>query len=109
MNGNKLIQTQTERQLQKLSPQQVLMVRLLELPVVELEARVNNEVIENVALENKADTDVGHEADSGDDEGDKDGNLTSESLQGCCMMTTTRMFRAKTMEDSAQAHITMCQ
>lgn len=82
MNGNKLIQTQTERQLQKLSPQQVLMVRLLELPVVELEARVNNEVIENVALENKADTDVGHEVDSVDDEGDKDGNLTSESLQG---------------------------
>ncbi len=82
MNGNKLIQTQTERQLQRLSPQQVLMVRLLELPVVELEARVNNEVIENVALENKADTGVGHEDGSGEDEGGKEDGLTGESLQG---------------------------
>lgn len=53
MNGQKLVLSQTERQLQKLSPQQVLNVRILELPITELEQRVKDEVIDNVALEEK--------------------------------------------------------
>jgi len=42
-----LIQTQT----QTLAPQQLLVVRLLELPVADLEGRVRNELLENSALE----------------------------------------------------------
>ncbi len=45
------IQSQQQQQLQTLSPQQVLVVRLLELPTVELEERVRGELLENPALE----------------------------------------------------------
>lgn len=49
--AQKIIQTQALQQTQTLSPQQVLQVRLLEMPVSELEQRVKNEIIENGALE----------------------------------------------------------
>ncbi len=44
-------QIQKQQQVQTLSPQQVLVVRLLELPTVELEERVKAEVLDNPALE----------------------------------------------------------
>lgn len=44
-------QTQTQVQLQTLSPQQVMVARLLELTTVELEDRVRSETIDNPALE----------------------------------------------------------
>lgn len=47
------IQTQSLQQTQTLSPQQVLLVRLLEMPVSELEQRVQNEMMENGALEER--------------------------------------------------------
>lgn len=49
--GFKQIGTQTQQQVQTLSPQQVLVVKLLELPALELEDRVRAEVLENPALE----------------------------------------------------------
>lgn len=49
--SQKLVQTQTAQQVQTLSPQQVLQVRLLEMPMSELEQRVKNELMENGALE----------------------------------------------------------
>ena len=45
------LQTQAQQQLQTLSPQQILVVKLLELPVVELEARIHSEILDNPALE----------------------------------------------------------
>ncbi len=45
------IEQQVERQLQKLTPQQLMVAKLVELPVVELEERVKTEVYDNVALE----------------------------------------------------------
>ena len=53
MIKNSLIQTQSQTQIQTqtLSPQQVLVVRLLELTTVELEDRVRSEVMDNPALE----------------------------------------------------------
>ena len=45
------IQSQTQQQLQTLSPQQILVVKLLELPTVELEERVRAEILDNPALE----------------------------------------------------------
>ena len=49
--SQKLVQSQSMQQVQTLSPQQVLQVRLLEMPVSELEQRVKNELIDNGALE----------------------------------------------------------
>lgn len=49
--GSRQIQSQTQQQLQTLSPQQILVVRLLELPALELEDRVHAELLENPALE----------------------------------------------------------
>ena len=56
------IQEQVERQLQKLTPLQLMTSRLLELSVVELEDKVKTESYENVALEE------GHENDEGQNE-----------------------------------------
>ena len=44
-------QQQSEVQLQRLSPQQYMLAKLLELPIADLEQRVRDEVYENVALE----------------------------------------------------------
>lgn len=53
--SQKIIQAQTLQQTQTLSPQQILTVRLLEMPVAELEQRVKNELMENGALEEELD------------------------------------------------------
>lgn len=49
--GSRQIQSQVQQQVQTLSPQQILVVKLLELPAVELEDRVHAELLENPALE----------------------------------------------------------
>ena len=49
-------QEQMQQQLQSLSPQQLLLVKLLELPTVELEERVRSEILDNPALEEGIDT-----------------------------------------------------
>ncbi len=51
-----LYQTQTESQILKLSPQQLMLVKLIELPVSDLEERIKNEVIDNIALEEGRDS-----------------------------------------------------
>ncbi len=48
---NTQVQTQGQTQGQYLSPQQVMMIKLLELPTVEFEEKVHAELIENPALE----------------------------------------------------------
>lgn len=48
-------QIQSQQQVQTLSPQQILVVKLLELPAVELEDRLRAEILENPALEEGAD------------------------------------------------------
>ncbi|NDV60049.1 RNA polymerase factor sigma-54 [Bacteroides sp. 519] len=49
--GSRQIQTQAQQQVQTLSPQQILVVKLLELPALELEDRIHAELLENPALE----------------------------------------------------------
>lgn len=51
MNRNKLIQTQALTQSQQLTPQQLLVAQLLELPASALHERVEAELIENPSLE----------------------------------------------------------
>ncbi|MFM7216806.1 MAG: RNA polymerase sigma-54 factor, partial [Bacteroidota bacterium] len=67
-----------QRMLQKLSPQQIQLMKLLQIPVANLEQRIKEELQENPALEEgaddsedeeyKADTDESEDDDSGDDE-----------------------------------------
>lgn len=49
--GSQQIQSQNQQQLQTLSPQQILVVKLLELPSMELEERIRAEILDNPALE----------------------------------------------------------
>jgi RNA polymerase sigma-54 factor len=46
-----LKQSLTQKQLQKLSPQQIQMIKLLEIPAMQLEQRIKKEIEENPALE----------------------------------------------------------
>ncbi|MCM1108424.1 MAG: RNA polymerase factor sigma-54 [Clostridium sp.] len=80
--AQKNIQTQTLQQTQTLSPQQVLLVRLLEMPISELEQRVQNEMMDNGALEesytrNEDDPDYGI---SPDDSHEGDDHSSSDAL-----------------------------
>ena len=79
--GSRQIQAQTQQQVQTLSPQQILAVKLLELPSIELEDRVRAELLENPALEegkedtpdnDYADTDPDTQTESPEDGGDTD-------------------------------------
>ena len=82
-----LIQTQAQQQaqLQKLSPQQLLQVKLLELPVNELEQRINIEMDDNPALEIKGmaddDNDVLKEHSDNDDFEDYANSVEQEERQ----------------------------
>ena len=51
MSSQKL--TQTQKMLQKLSPQQILLMKLLQIPTMELVSRIKEELEENPALEEK--------------------------------------------------------
>ena len=49
MGGQRL--TQTQKMLQKLSPQQILIMKLLQIPTMELSTRIKEEIMTNPALE----------------------------------------------------------
>jgi RNA polymerase sigma-54 factor len=68
------IQSQTQAQVQTLSPQQILVVKLLELPTVELEERVHAELLDNPALEEGRE-----ESESDDHDTDLNGEGEEES------------------------------
>ena len=84
--GQFTIQEQVERQLQKLTPQQLLTARLVELSVVELEDRVKTEGYDNVALEegheDDTSTDLGQEDEYGDGAGDETSQVNADDGQG---------------------------
>lgn len=75
--GSRQIQSQAQQQVQTLSPQQILVVKLLELPAVELEDRIHAELLENPALEEgkeETQSDDYSDADSTDDNMESDSN-----------------------------------
>jgi RNA polymerase sigma-54 factor len=75
-------QFQTQQQLQTLSPQQILVVKLLELPAVELEDKIRAELLENPALE-KMENESSTEDNSDDDrisENNEDSGAEYDSL-----------------------------
>lgn len=71
------VQSQAQQQIQTLSPQQILVVKLLELPAVELEDRVRAEILENPALEEgvqEGDTSDDFPEEYGDEASNADSN-----------------------------------
>mgnify|MGYP001266029338 CR=1 FL=1 len=68
--GSRQIQSQAQQQVQTLSPQQILVVKLLELPAVELEDRIHAELLENPALEEGKEENVADEYSDGDTSGE---------------------------------------
>lgn len=61
--------TQTQKLLQKLSPQQILIMKLLQIPTMELSTRIKEEIMTNPALEEGEDNDYEDETvDTFDDE-----------------------------------------
>ncbi len=85
--GSKQIQMQAQQQIQTLSPQQILVVKLLELPAVELEDRVRAELLENPALEegrestpDAEDADASSAENMPEDEGDTNYDSLSDYL-----------------------------
>jgi RNA polymerase sigma-54 factor len=56
-----------QKQLQKLSPQQILLMKMLQIPVMELDQRIKEEIEQNPALEDLADPDNEAENDDGRD------------------------------------------
>lgn len=64
--------TQTQKMLQKLSPQQILLMKLLQIPTMELSSRIKEEIEENPALE-----EIENE-NFNDDVNDNDDNLEDD-------------------------------
>ncbi|MCF8373306.1 MAG: RNA polymerase factor sigma-54 [Bacteroidales bacterium] len=70
-----------QKLLQKLSPQQIQLIKLLEIPTVQLEQRIKKELEENPTLEEGADTDPEEEQEEEDipeEEDEKDNEFSLE-------------------------------
>lgn len=81
--SSKQIQAQQQQMMQTLSPQQILVVKLLELPAVELEDRVRAELLENPALEEGREDNATDEYADGENmeaNGEDEGNTDYDSL-----------------------------
>lgn len=78
--SQKLIQTQTQKQqqLQRLSAQQMLQVKLLEMPLTELEQKISAELDDNPALERASDEDI-PQTENNDDNNDISDNNTDDT------------------------------
>lgn len=59
--------TQTQKMLQKLSPQQILLMKLLQIPTMELSSRIKEEIEENPALEEIENENFNDEVNENDD------------------------------------------
>ena len=66
-----LKQQQIQQQTLKLSPQQIQVIRLLELPVLELEERVRQELVDNPTLEEGAANEKNTSSDNNSEEADE--------------------------------------
>ncbi|MBL7690574.1 MAG: RNA polymerase factor sigma-54 [Flavipsychrobacter sp.] len=77
-----LRQSNQQKLLQKLSPQQIQLMKLLQIPTANLEERIKEELEENPALESELDktglTDDSYELDDNKPTGDEDGEVGEE-------------------------------
>lgn len=76
-----MLKQQLQQKLQqKLSPQQIQLIRLLELPAIELEERIKHELEENPALEEGYESDGDFEGNGDEDGGMESTNDSTEDL-----------------------------
>ena len=78
--GSHQIQTQAQQLTQTLSPQQILVVKLLELPTMELEERVRAEILDNPALEEGKDISDQDHSEEFEDNFNEDNSYINEDL-----------------------------
>ena len=78
--GSHQIQTQAQQLAQTLSPQQILVVKLLELPTMELEERVRAEILDNPALEEGKDITEQDPSEEFDADFNDDNSYTDEDI-----------------------------
>ena len=78
--GSHQIQTQAQQLTQTLSPQQILVVKLLELPTMELEERVRAEILDNPALEEGKDISELDHSEEFDTDFNDDPSYTNEDI-----------------------------
>ncbi len=81
--NSRQVQTQAQQQVQTLSPQQILAVKLLELPTVEFEERIHAELLDNPALEEgkeQTSEDDAHEDLDFNDENESDESEYNQDL-----------------------------
>ncbi len=72
MSQNRQIQSQSQQQVQTLSPQQILVVKLLELPTMEFEERIHAELLENPALDEGKEEETTTDVLTPDNDGEMD-------------------------------------
>ena len=78
-----MLKQQLQQKLQqKLSPQQIQVIRLLELTAIELEERIKQELIDNPALDEGAEE---HENPDTDEFGNEDTDASAESAEDISM------------------------
>ena len=78
--GSHQIQTQAQQMLQSLSPYQVLVVKLLELPTMEMEERVRAEILDNPALEEGKEPSAQDTAEDFEPDYDEGDSYTNEDI-----------------------------
>lgn len=78
--GSHQIQTQAQQLIQTLSPQQILVVKLLELPTMELEERVRAEILDNPALEEGKEVSEQDYSDEFEPDLNEDNSYTDEDI-----------------------------
>ena len=78
--GSHQIQTQAQQLTQTLSPQQILVVKLLELPTMELEERVRAEILDNPALEEGKDISDQDHSEEFEDNFNEDNSYINEDI-----------------------------
>lgn len=64
--------TQTQKLLQKLSPQQILIMKLLQIPTMELSTRIKEEIMQNPALEEGENRDYEDDFNDNDNDNEND-------------------------------------
>ena len=74
--------TQTQKLLQKLSPQQILIMKLLQIPTMELSTRIKEEIMTNPALEEGENHDYEDNFNENDNNNENDNVDTFEDEQG---------------------------
>ena len=70
-----------QKLLQKLSPQQIQMIKLLEIPTMQLEQRIKKELEENPVLEEDSENEFESSYDEDDNEKNSDDNPEEFTLE----------------------------